>query len=99
MSRKRTVPVYASIAEALRAGESGGYLTRNGQCFRSSRAYGSDMSVDAAPTFGPRTEAWIRRAVEEYELGLRRAIRDKPEMESWIKSVALIASSDYAGGD
>ena len=55
--------------------------------------------MDAALTFDPRIEAWIRRAVEDYELGLRRIIRDKPEMESWIKSVALIASSDYAGGD
>ena len=37
------------------------------------------MSVDAALTFDPRTEAWIRRAVEEYEQGLRRLLWDHSE--------------------
>ena len=48
------------------------------------------MSVDAVITFGPRTEAWIRRAVEDYEQGLRRIIRDHPELEP---------RGEFTGGD
>lgn len=48
------------------------------------------MSVDAALTFDPRIEAWIRRAVEEYELGLRRTIRKYPE---------LVPRDEFTGGD
>lgn len=33
------------------------------------------MNDSEAVVFDPRTEAWIRKAVEEYEQGLRRVIR------------------------
>ena len=51
--------------------------------------YGWVMSADVAPTFNPRTEEWIQRALSEYEKGLRRMLWEHPEL----------VLSEYTGGD